>query len=739
MAIIDLNTGKETDQQPLQAAGAQVQPVPQVQQAGIIDLSTGNFIDSSAPVAPQDDPSLSDQFFDLFTGELRQTEAIKDLPEVISLDLGDTFENLKLRSSLAITPNAGEKVALIKNNFPESTFTTDEKGNVVVDFGSGKKGVLDAPGITLAGTGETLAEIAAFIPAALGVGKFTKARAAQGLPTSTAQKAGVGAAGAGLTQTALEGLQTAAGGTFDPEEIAIATALGGVAETVLPAIQSFREARRAKAIGAETEEVAQAIESIAPTKEAQQQLERATGVDVPLFQAQQTQIPSELLKQRVLPQLDAGARTAAQALETQNKAAFDATSELVDAIAPKGTIVNASKRFRTAANNALIKAVEFRSDSVGPLYKEAFKSAKTSGQSVNLSPVTDFIQTQLKGLVDDDPAAIALKSFSKRLKGKERIVKTKGALGADSIFRAGTKETISEPLTLQQLQSAKRTVDAKIDSMGSGVKLNSAQKNAKRLLVQAEKKYMEQIGKVNPQFAIANQEFARLSGPIAELQDSILGQVSKVKDTQLKNIAQTIFDPKAGLTDPLSIRNAKKVIDAVDPEAWDQLLRVEMNRRIGGLEQLIEEIPGDFVGNIPGQLRRTLFGNPQQRKALMSGMNEEQKTNFKFLETVLKRASIGRAAGSPTAAFGQAIEKLKGVSAVIRDAIFRPLSTLQQTGERGVFDRNVSRLAEVMFDPKFKPQLNKLKKLNPDSPAAARAMIQLLNIDSDVEINQENK
>jgi len=269
------------------------------------------------------------------------------------------------------------------------------------------------------------------------------------------------------------------------------------------------------------------------------------------------------------------------------------------------------------------------------------------------------------------------------------------------------------------------------------LQLNSAQKNAKRLLVEAEKRYMSQIGEVNPQFSAANEEFARLSGPITELEDSVIGQIAKLDDTQLKDIAQKIFDPKAGLTDPSAIIKAKKVIDAIDPEAWDQLLRVEMNRRIGGLEQLIEDIPGDFVGNIPGQLRRTLFGNPQQRKALMSAMSPEQRTNFKYLETVLKRASSGRSAGSPTAAFGQAIEKLKGVSSVIRDVIFRPLSTLQQTGERGIFDRNVARLTEVMFDPKFKPQLNKLKKLNPDSPAAARALTQLLNIDSDVNLQEQ--
>lgn len=734
MPIIDLETGELTEGKPLEI-GAPLAATASPVSSGIIDLNTGEFISQQGSQAPQDEVSLTDKFLDLFTGELRQTESIKDLPEVVSLDLGNTFDNLKLRASLAITPNAGEKIALVKNNFPDVQITTDEKENVVFDFGGGRKAVLDAPGVSLAGTGEVFAEIAAFIPAALGVGRFTKARAARGLPTTTKQKAGVGAVGAGLTQTAIEGLQVAAGGTFDESEIAIATSLGGVAELVLPAIQAFRQSKRAKAIGAETEEVAKAIESIKPTTQAQEALEQATGVNVPLFQAQQTQIPSELLKQRILPQLDASARTAAQALETQNKAVFDATSELVNTIAPEGTIVSGSKRFLTAAKSALTKAVDFRSESVAPLYREAFRSAKASGQSVNLKPVTDFVQAQLKGLVDDDPAAVALKSFAKRLKGKEKVITTRGALGADGIFRAGTKKTVNEPLNLQQLQSAKRTVDAKIDAMGTGIKLNSAQKNAKRLLVEAEKRYMKQIGEVNPQFAAANQEFARLSQPVSELENSIIGQVSKLDDTQIKGIAQKIFDPRAGLTDPKSVVDAKKIIDNVDSEAWDQLLRVEMNRRIGGLEQLIEEIPGDFVGNIPGQLRRTLFGNPQQRKALLAGMNEDQKQNFKYLETVLKRASSGRAAGSPTAAFGQAIEKLKGVSSVIRDVIFRPLSTLQQTGERGIFDRNVANLSKIMFDPKFKPQLKKLKKLNVESPASARAITQLLN---DADEKKEN-
>ena len=98
-----------------------------------------------------------------------------------------------------------------------------------------------------------------------------------------------------------------------------------------------------------------------------------------------------------------------------------------------------------------------------------------------------------------------------------------------------------------------------------------------------------------------------------------------------------------------------------------------------------------------------------------------------YLDKVLKGAASGRAAGSPTAAFGQALEKLRGTASVLRDVIFRPVKTLQETGERGLFDRNVSSLTEVMFNPNFQPQMAKLRALNPNSPAAARAFSQMLN------------
>ena len=736
MAIIDLTTGKATGQPTEGVDSFPVQPI----QGRVIDLNTGAVVQPvQLQQAPQAEPArpLSELvpeaisavptevpeigIGDFITG----SERIAATPELGELkEFGDTPESGRMSIALGLATTFDQKAQqdIIQTAIPEAVFETTPDGSVIIEVptedGGTRRSVLNRPGFSQADAMTAIAQVISFIPAAK----------VASLGRSLAQKIGFGALASGATEQALQETGVELGREErDPVATAIATATGGLAEAVVPAIQAFRGARQAAKTGVAKEEVAKAVESIRPTTEAVEGLEQATGQKVGLFRAQQTQVPSELSKQRILPQLDAGSKVAAEALEIQNKEVFEATTRLINTIAPEGSIVGASSKFRDASRNSITAAIKSRSEAVRPLYDEAFKKARIGGDSVDLKPVIEMANKELKTLVNDDPAAIAINSFLGRLKG-EKIAPKKAGLIVDSSgspIIAETKEAV-KPLSLDKLQSAKLTTDAAIDKAG-GLTLNSAQKNAKRVLTQLEQVYVGQLGKLSPEFAAANKEFARLSGPIGDLQDSIIGQVAKVNDTQLKNIAQTIFDPKSGLTDPSAIIKAKKVINSVNPDAWNDLLRVEMNRRIGGLESLIDDIPGDFAGNIPGQLTRTLFGNPQQRKALLSGMNKKQKENFKYLETVLKRASSGRAQGSPTAAFGQAIERLKGVGGVIRDAIFKPLTTLQQTGERGIFDKNVANLTRVMFDPKFAPRVAKLKLLDSNTPAAARALTQLLD------------
>jgi len=661
---------------------------------------------------------------DFFTG----SERIAETPELGTLpEFGSTPGSGK---AIAMFTSFDEKAQkeIISESIPEATFETTADGSTIITApgkdGEPVRSVLNRPGLSKQDAATIFTQFVSFLPAA----KLAN------LGKTLLKKVAIGGVSSGATEQALQEVGIEAGRKErDPSSTAVAALTGGLAEAALPAVQAIRQGRQAAKVGVERAEIENVRKAIEPAQKAIQEVEKASGVKVGLFPAQQTQAPSELLKQRILPQLDAGAKASAEALSRQNKEVFDATAELINLISPEERIVGGARRLKSAAEESIKNAKRVRSKLVKPLYDAAFKQSRDAGDKIDLDPVTDFINSELKGLVSDDPASVSLNSFLKRLQG-EKVADTPKGLIVDKRGESLVSKVKGgqDPLTLEQLQSAKFTTDAQIDKLG-GITPGPATKNAKRLLIQAEKLYREQLGKLSPQFKAANEKFSSLSPAIDDLENSLIGEVIKIPDDKLRNISTTIFNPKEAATNPTSIKRARDIINKTAPNAWNDILRVEINRRLGGITSIADDFP-ELVGNEPGQIRRALFGNPSQRKTLIAGMGKEQRKNFTYLESVLRRAESGRSAGSPTASFGQAIEKLKGVSVVIRDVIFRPLQTLQKTGETTIFDRNVKALTEVMFNPDFQPQMSKLIKLNPNSPAAARALTQLLN---DTEVFEE--
>jgi hypothetical protein len=479
-----------------------------------------------------------------------------------------------------------------------------------------------------------------------------------------------------------------------PTVILEAVGFKGTAALARGAVKQAGRTKVAKQAGLDVEDVSTIERTIEGAAESTKGLEKATGVETGLFPAQKTQLPSELIDQRLLTQLDASSRQAVKALEKQNKQVFQATNELVNKIGGEAATEAGAARFRTASQKALDAGKQRRSQQVKPLFDQAIKE----GATVNLKPVRSIIDEALK---DAPPGG----DLSKTMKRIQNLIRSPVKGGAPS---------------LRQLQKAKFQLDDMIEKFGDGALGNSV----KREVVQIKQALVAQMENASPLFKEAQKRFQELSPAVGELQDSILGQVSKIDDVNIKNISQKIFDPKGAATDPTAIRKAKQIIDNVDPGAWDDLLRVELNRRVSAMVETIGD--ADLATkNIPGQLKRAIFGNPKQRQALLAGMSKEQKKNFVFLEDVLKRAESGRQAGSPTELFKQSTERLKGISGKLRDKLFNPIKSIQETGESALFDRNARKFAEIMFDPKFEPRLSKLRKLDPNSARAGTELEKL--------------
>lgn len=702
MAVIDLGNG-EVDRT------ADSRPIGR-----IIDLGSGEFIDPPAALAAQPTAQPVQQepaqplsqiipeaiesidiqapdtgITDVFTG----SERIAATPELGSLpELFSTEEGLNLPVAIGLLSTFDEKAQrdIIQEAIPGVVFETTPDGSTIIEVptedGGTRRSVLNRPGFSPQDLRTATAQVMAF------VGPAKLASFGKGL----LQKLTIGGAAAGVTEQALQEVGVELGRKErDPLSTAIATVTGGAAEVVVPAVQAFRGARQVARAGAAQDEIAQVARSVSEAQAATE----ATGI--PLFQAQQTGIPAQLEKQSFVAQLPAGTRSAIQGLKTQNKAAGDAVEDFLGQIAPDQAVVTGSERLRTAAQTAVAATKRARSEAASPIYKQAFRRQR-QGRT---------------GPIDLDSLQTKISSMSTQFEQKGQIAKNLNS-ALDKIENAGGD--------LQKLHLAKTEIDQTINSFGADAVGNTT----KRFLTDIKNDLTDELIKQSPSYRAARSEFIRLSPEVTRIQDSIVGKVANLDDTQLKQVSTKLFD--AAETNPSVISGAKKTITDVDPGAWDEIIRVELERRLGSIKSTAD---AGTVENIPGQLFRALFPNEKSTKVLMNSLDDEGRKNLKYLRTALSKARLGRPGGSPTAGREEIKRELRGgIFQTFRDFFRAPISTLVSTGEDAAFNRNAAALSKALFDPTWKAEMKAIRKFSPKSPAAARAMTQLLN---DIESSQE--
>ncbi|MCK5602015.1 hypothetical protein KAR91_09105 [Candidatus Pacearchaeota archaeon] len=663
-------------------------------------LPAGFVVDKSGDVSTLGfgslDPSVA-AVQELFTGAQRETPETISLPEIGELQLDDTAQAAQIATGFLSTADPQARREILTNAIPEAQFRTDEKGNEFVSIG-GQEFVMNKPGFSATDARNAVAQIVSFIPAT---------RLA-GLVKPLVGRAALGGAGAAGTETGLQAVSqlTGAEGGFEPGRIAVAGVLGGGAETLGPAAgalkrkagdlfdfgadiftslrqgKPFSQARQARTALAAlpAEEAAVATQAVTEAQAAAE----ATGV--PLFQAQQTTIPAQVEKQAFLAQLPAGTQKASTALKAQNEAASTAVDDLLGQIAPPEAIVTGAEKFRTASQRAIQAAKDVRAEKASPLFKEAF----SEGAAVELKPVKDLIKQNLTDFPTGGEVSKTMNRISGLIEGKP---------------------------SLQKLHNAKLEIDQLINKFGE----NSLGNTTKRQVLEVKDRLLAQMDEASSLYGQARATFAAESPAVTKLQESLIGKIANIDDTQLKSISRRIFD--AAETNPQVVKNAKKVIDDVDPEAWNQLLRTELERRLGS----VRTVEGLSADNVPAQLFNAMFGNTKQRAVLFNSVDGETAKNLKFLETVLSRARIGRPGGSQTAAREEIKRELRGgATNSIRNFFRKPIDNLVATGEDAAFNRRVKALADAMFDPQFKPRMKELRGAGVSTERGARLMTKLL-------------
>ena len=118
-------------------------------------------------------PNLFERIKEAATGEQRTTEEIAALPEIGNAPELNAFNRAAFKASLGLLTQfnpEGEK-GVIQQNFPDAKISEDEKGNVIVEFESGRY-ALNTPGFSAQDAAKALFGVAsgAHAPALIGSG-----------------------------------------------------------------------------------------------------------------------------------------------------------------------------------------------------------------------------------------------------------------------------------------------------------------------------------------------------------------------------------------------------------------------------------------------------------------------------------------------------------------------------------------------------------------------------------------
>lgn len=505
-------------------------------------------------------------------------------------------------------------------------------------------------------------------------------QASESVRRGALRQMGGSAPGQDVGYSALSGAGAAVGGDRgaalggDTGEM-VGQTLGGILAPVAGGLRPMR--------GAQQVDVPRRLPAEADALAASQ----ATGVDV--FPAQRAMDPQQLRAQQFLPELTPAAQRASVALERQNRQAATAVDDFVRAIAPDDAAVTAGARFRSASQRALEAARDVRAQKANPLYKKAIEQAAP----VNPKPINDA----LAGIVQRYPESGTVSRAARRVMNMMNQTETTvvGSSGSLKRVSAGQRPSLSK------LHHVKLEIDEMLSKVGE----HSLGNTAKRELVGVKKILLNQMEEASPAYRQARQTFEAASPPVNQLEESIIGKIADFDDTQLKNISRRIFDPAE--SDTSVVRQAKRVIDDVDPDAWNRLLRAEVQRRLGGMKAG----PGSSQENVPAKLRNSLFGNQKSRAVLLEGMTPAQRQNAELLDTALSRAAAGRPGGSPTAGRQQFIRELDGgVVSTVRNFLRNPLDRAIGLGESRAFDRRAEALADVLFDPAWTAETTRALK-----------------------------
>lgn len=168
--------------------------------------------------------------------------------------------------------------------------------------------------------------------------------------------------------------------------------------------------------------------------------------------------------------------------------------------------------------------------------------------------------------------------------------------------------------SVKVLDYAKRNIDAQIKAAKK-----AGNDDLARVLTASKNTLLNKIDDFNETYKGARKAYAEKSPPIDTFMENELGRISKLKNTQLKNLSNQIFDPAQ--TDLTVIENIRDTIQKHNPEAWNKIVRYGMEKALGK--------KADVTGTT---FYNTIIANPQKFNQFLTALKGNPKAIQKLMD-----------------------------------------------------------------------------------------------------------
>lgn len=239
--------------------------------------------------------------------------------------------------------------------------------------------------------------------------------------------------------------------------------------------------------------------------------------------------------------------------------------------------------------------------------------------------------------------------------------------------------------SIKVLDYAKRKIDAQIEQAK-----NFGDQDAARVLNKSKNRLLDKLATIDKDYAKGREVYSEYSKPIEKLEASQVGRIANTKDTQLKNISSSIFDPAQ--TDLSVLRQIKDTVQKHNPEAWNGIVRNEMERLMGKKK--------DMTGS---NFYNQILANENKFNQFKTALSDNKKASEKLDDM---KKIFGRLINVPTAKTAEALSRTS--MSKERSSTQTAMRYLQELLSGGKYDKAA---VELITSPKWTDELDKLGRI----------------------------